>query len=126
MNSRRCAFGYEGCYEKHGQPPKVKGFQRLSEDELSAVVIAPIGKVYARPDRGLSCWAKDATHNQCGCIIVRSTGDGKLHACSCIRGDPVERYLEAMGTPGCCTQAESCDRHRGALRGRNWRTGELG
>jgi len=56
-----------------------------------------------------------------------SDGSGRLHmtpALLAIEGDPVERYLELMGTPGCCTEFKPCDRHRGALRGRHWKTGE--
>lgn len=34
-----------------------------------------------------------------------------------------KRYLEAMGAPGCCTVDSPCNRHRGALRGRDWKTG---
>jgi len=41
-----------------------------------------------------------------------------------IRGDAAARYLEAMGAPGCCTVNAPCARHHGALRGRDWKTGD--
>ena len=55
-----------------------------------------------------------------------SDGTGRLHVFpeDLIVKNAAERYLEAMGTPGCCTVDSPCGRHRGALRGRNWKTGE--
>lgn len=56
-----------------------------------------------------------------------SDGTGRLHPPKGgwrIEGDPVARYLKAMGAPGCCTVDDPCTRHRGALRGRDWETGE--
>jgi hypothetical protein len=36
----------------------------------------------------------------------------------------VREYLTLMGTPECCTVETACERHRGALRGRDADTGE--
>ena len=58
--------------------------------------------------------------------IAWSDGTGRLHVFpeDLVVEDAAARYLEAMGTPRCCTVEEPCDRHRGALRGRDWKTGE--
>ena len=42
-----------------------------------------------------------------------------------IYGDPVERYLEAMGAPkDCCTAQEPCAKHFRALGGRDPKSGK--
>jgi hypothetical protein len=119
-----CAFGYDGCYQKHGQGVKIP--RKMSDEEAAKVVLPVLGKVY-HTSNGFTNEARFAKRDQHGRPIVASDGTGRLKepvGGEYIEGDPVKRYLESVGAPGCCTEEEPCDRHRGALRGRDWKTGE--
>jgi hypothetical protein len=85
---------------------------RKSDAELSKVVLPKIGDMYI-----------DGKDNELKRLrrAVASCTQPQDHE---IYGDPVERYLKAMGTPGCCTPQEPCQRHVGALAGRDWKTGK--
>jgi len=109
-----CAFGYEGCYEKHGTGVKIP--RKMTDEEAGKVVLPALG-IYS-------------SKNSQGRRATWSDGSGKLHVFPEDKGfgsvqEATRRYLESVGAaPNCCTVWEPCDRHRGALRGRDWKTGE--
>lgn len=100
---------------------------RMTDAEANKVVIPNLGPDYLGQAGNPTPLLKLAKRNRDGSPVVASNGDGKMRLPKggwSIDGDPVERYLEAMGAPKCCTWYEPCDKHRGALRGRDDKTGE--
>ena len=96
-----CAFGYRDCRVQHVAGVKIP--KKLSDKEANRVVLPIIprnwvlAKDWKPEDEEIETWP----------------GFGVA-----------ARYLESIGAPECCTEEEPCDKHRGALRGRDWKTGE--
>jgi len=90
------------CYPKPFDIPR-----KLTNEEAEEVVLPRLGKFVGR--EGQKSW-----------------GDGKPHFPKVwtLADGVVNRYLASVGATGCCTQWDPCLRHRGALRGRDWKTGE--
>lgn len=114
-----CAFGYRDCHVQHVAGVKIP--KRMTDKEANRVVLPIIPRNWV-----LALDWKPSEEE--------------------IDGDPLTRYLENRGETitnedewldhhgwrepapprwSCgCTREDPCDKHRGALRGRDWKTGE--
>ena len=101
----KCPNGSPNCYRCTALGPMPRPLRFLGDEECREVVLPKLAK----------------THNELLATLQREAVERTFPT----REDAAKRYLKAIGKGRCCSYAAPCANHKGALWGRDWRTGEV-